>query len=288
MRDPYDVLGVARDADDETIKKTFRHLARTCHPDLNAGDPWAEERFKEIGAAYDFLSDSTLRQQYDRGEIDASGKVRRRARQPQGRGPQPGKGSHFGDNVDEILAEMLRRKYKGQGRSQTEPQPPPNRDLRYPLEVPFLEAILGTTKRVELPSGKAVDVKIPPGTSDGQALRLKGQGEGEGDAFIDIKVLPHALFTRREQDILADLPVSVPEAVLGGKVPVPTVDGAVMMGIPSGSNTGTVLRLKGKGVSGPSGRGDQLVTLKVVLPDNDPEFHKLVEKWSGKHSYDPR
>ncbi|HLO75222.1 MAG TPA: DnaJ C-terminal domain-containing protein, partial [Magnetospirillum sp.] len=151
----------------------------------------------------------------------------------------------------------------------------------------------GTTKRVTLMSGKSLDVRIPPGTTDGQTLRLKSQGHpgigGDGDAFIDIKVDLPSHFTKRDQDVLLDLPISVQEAVMGGKVTVPTIDGKVMITIPPGSNTGAVLRLKGKGLAGSGGaRGDQLVTLKVVLPENDPEFRKMVEKWGPRHGYDPR
>ena len=301
MKDPYEVLGVARSASDDEIKKAYRQLARTLHPDLNPGDKGAEERFKEISAAYDFLSDATKRRQYDAGEIDATGAQKRRAwRSHAGAGAGAGRGGFrsgfgFGDDVDDILSEMLRRKAKGRGQAAGGGAADGNKgaDVRHTLQVSFLEAAAGTTKRVALASGKSLDVRIPAGTSDGQSLRLKGQGHagigGDGDAYVDIKVDPHAFFTRRALDVLVDLPISVQEAMLGGKVHVPTIDGTVALTVPAGSNTGTVLRLKGKGIAGANGaRGDQLVTLKVVLPEGDAEFKKLVEKWGSKHGYDPR
>ncbi|MGE5476702.1 MAG: DnaJ C-terminal domain-containing protein [Bacteroidales bacterium] len=291
MKDPYEVLGVAKSASDDEIKKVYRQLARTLHPDLNPGDKRAEERFKEVSAAYDFLSDAERRRRYDNGEIDASGAQRRRAWRGHGGGAKSSRaGFDFGSSAEDILAEMLRRKARGrQGPSDG------NRggDVRHTLTITQAEAAIGTTKRVTLLSGKSLDVRIPPGTSDGQTLRLKGQGHpgigGDGDAFIDIKVDLPAHFTKRDLDVLLDLPISVQEAVMGGKVTVPTIDGKVVITIPPGSNTGAVLRLKGKGVAGANGaRGDQLVTLKVVLPEHDSEFRKLVEKWGPRHGYDPR
>lgn len=309
MKDPYQILGVARDASADQIKQAYRGLARTLHPDLNPGDKRAEERFKEISAANDFLSDADRKARYDRGEIDADGTPIRRARAHAGKKS----GSFvFGDEADEILEELLRRKERGRkawgsaggfgtggfggdgfgfgagdgGKA--------GQEARHTLNVPFVEAAVGATKRVTLATGKSVDVRIPPGSQDGQSLRLKGQGfpglmgAPAGDAFIEIKVEPHPHLTRRDADILLELPVSVQEAVMGAKVTVPTVDGRVAVTIPAGSNTGTVLRLKGKGIPVGGHKGDQLVTLKVVLPESDGEFKKLVEKWGLKNSYDPR
>lgn len=295
MKDPYQVLGVAKTASEDELKKAYRALARTLHPDLNPGDKRAEERFKEVSAAYDFLSDADRRRQYDDGEIDATGAQRRRSWRSHGGGGAGGRSSragfNFGENVDDILAEMMRRKARG-GRPGAENG---NRgsDVRHTLTITQADAMQGITKRITLLSGKSLDVRIPAGTVDGQTLRLKGQGNpgigGDGDALIDIKVDLPGHFTKRDLDILLDLPVSVQEAVMGGKVTVPTIDGKVAVTIPPGSNTGAVLRLKGKGIAGPGGtRGDQLVTLKVVLPEHDPEFRKLVEKWGPRHGYDPR
>lgn len=303
MKDPYLVLGVAKSATEDELKKAYRKLARSLHPDVNPGDKKAEERFKEVTAAYDFLSDAEKRRQYDNGEIDATGAVKRRSWHSAGggtggfRGARSGfssGGFSFGDDVDDILSEMMRRKEKGrsqgpQGASKAG-RGTKGEDAHHALTVTFLEAAIGATKRVTLVSGKSLDVKIPVGTVDGQSLRLKGQGypsflgDADGDAYIDLKVEPHPYFTRRDKDVLLDLPVSVQEAVLGGKVPVPTVHGKVMLTLPPGSNTGTVMRLKGKGIDG----GDQLVTLTVVLPEGDAEFAKLVEKWGARNGYDPR
>jgi DnaJ-class molecular chaperone with C-terminal Zn finger domain len=294
VKDPYQVLGVARAASDDDIKKAYRQLARSLHPDLNPGDKRAEERFKDITAAYDFLSDPAKRRQYDDGEIDATGAQKRRSWRAHGGAGAGGSraGFDFGGNVDDILAEMMRRKARGRaGASAGTGAGNANRgaDLRHTLVITPAEATAGTTRRVSLASGKSLDVRIPPGTADGQSLRLKGQGHagigGDGDAFIDVKVDLPAIFTRRDDDVLLDLPVSVQEAVMGAKVTVPTIDGKVMVTIPPGSNTGAVLRLKGKGLNA---KGDQLVTLKVVLPEHDAEFRKLVEKWGPRHGYDPR
>ncbi|MBR9973113.1 DnaJ domain-containing protein [Magnetospirillum sp. J10] len=300
MKDPYEVLGVAKATTDDEIKKAYRKLARKLHPDVNPGDARAEERFKEITAAYDFLSDAEKRRQYDNDEIDASGAAKRKTWRSSGAGGGGGfrnarsSGFSFGEDVDDILSEMMRRKEKGRQQShRTGAQAghsTKGEDAHHALTVSFLDAAVGATKRVTLVSGKSLDVKIPIGTVDGQSLRLKGQGypsffgDADGDAFIDLKVEPHAYFNRRDKDVLLELPVSVQEAVLGGKVPVPTVHGKVMLTIPAGANSGTVMRLKGKGIDG----GDQLVTLKVVLPDGDAEFAKLVEKWGPRNGYDPR
>lgn len=300
MKDPYLVLGVVRTATDEQIKKAYRALARELHPDLNPGDRKAEEKFKDISAAYDFLSDPQRRAQFDAGEIDASGAPKRRAWRGRsgpaggGAGGKTGFGG-FGDNVDDILNEMFRRKQRAQGGEKASSHKTRGGDVHHSLTVSFVEAAAGGTKRVTLMSGRTVEVRIPPGSKDGQTLRLKGQGHGvddgavPGDAFIELKIEEHPFFKRRDLDVLLDLPISVQEAVLGGKVTVPTIDGKVMVTVPPGSNTGAVLRLKGKGIAG-SGetRGDQLVTLSVVLPDNDADFRALVEKWGPRHGYDPR
>lgn len=305
MKDPYQILGVAKTATDDEIKKAYRALARELHPDLNPGDKKAEERFKDISAAYDFLSDTTRRSQYDSGEIDATGAPRRTRssswRPGTGGGTDWGSagsawgsrsGFSFGDDADDILAEMMRRKAQGRARSDSHR----GGEVRHSLTVSFTDAAQGVTKRVTLITGRTVEVKIPSGATDGQTLRLKGQGQPAGptaaivpDAFIDLHVESHPYFVRRELDILIDLPISVQEAVLGGKVTVPTIDGKVTLSIPPDSNGGSVLRLKGKGIAGSDGtRGDQLVTLRVVLPENDAEFKKLVEKWGPRNGYDPR
>jgi DnaJ-class molecular chaperone len=315
LKDPYTVLGLARGVDADQIKQAYRALARELHPDVNPGNKKAEERFKEITAAYDLLSDSEKRGKFDRGEIDASGQPQHRAHSthrkggPRGAGPGAGFGGFggfgggafdFGSDPNEILAEMMRRKEKGKkssgpwGFGTTEDEPSKGQDAHHSLKVSFQEAAKGITKRVTLATGKSVDVRIPPGSLDGQTLRLKGQGFTSmlgppGDAFIDIIVEVHPHLVRRDLDYILDLPISVQEAVLGAKITVPTVDGHVALTIPPNSNTGTVLRLKGKGVKVTGvNAGDQLVTLKVVLPEDNAEFRKLVEKWGGSAPYNPR
>lgn len=294
MKDPYHVLGVARTAAADEIKQAYRQLARELHPDLNPGNRRAEERFKEVSAAYDFLSDAEKRRQFDNGEIDATGAPKRGAWRG-GHAKAKAGGNPFGEGgVDDILAEMLRRKEKARGwgfGGGSEKPMPKGADARHPVSVTFVEAALGTSKRVALVTGKEIDVRIPAGTTDGQTLRLKGQGNPgapAGDAFIDIAVEPHAYFTRRDRDVLIDLPISLQEAVLGGKITVPTIDGRVAVTVPPDSNTGSILRLKGRGIPTPAARGDQLVTLKVVLPEGDDELKKFVEKWGARNGYDPR
>ena len=305
LKDPYQLLGLSRDATADQIKQTYRKLARTLHPDVNPGDKKTEERFKEITAAYDFLSDPDKRGKFDRGEIDATGAQTRKARGFGGGAGGFADGFDFGNDPNDILAEMMRRKEKGRrswgaswgfggGDTAGRENAKTGQDAHHSLKVSFAEAVAGTTKRVTLATGKSLDVRIPSGSTDGQTLRLKGQGfpgmlgGSAGDAFIDIKIDPHPHLIRREQDITLDLPISIQEALLGAKVTVPTADGQVSLSIPPGSNTGTVLRLKGKGIKSGASTGDQLVTLKVVLPENDSELQKFVEKWATKNAYNPR
>lgn len=285
MRDPYDVLGVPRNATQDDIKKTFRRLARELHPDADPDNPWGEDRFKEITAAYDLLSDPKQRAAYDRGEIDAQGHKKARRPHP-GTGPRGSTKRPFDDFFRTRKAAQEKTGIKVRGAN-----------VDYKLKVDFLEAALGTTKRVGMTTGKHLEVRVPPGTRDGQTLRLKGQGmpglggAEAGDALIEIAVASHPHFTRQDDDIHSDLPVSLPEAVLGAKAEVATVDGSVMVGIPAGSNTGTVLRLKGKGLEkgNGDGRGDHYVTLKVVLPPKpDEDLTAFVRKWSAKHAYEVR
>lgn len=308
MDDPYKLLGVARDATQDQIKSAYRKLARSLHPDVNPGNQQAEEKFKKVSSAYDLLGDPAKRARFDAGEIDASGaeKPRYGFRGGFGEGAGTGAGGRFsdgfrfGNSADDIFAELLRRRSKGRANNwnpfeQGEAGPAKGADAEYSLRIDFAEAVMGTTKRITLPTGKNLDVKVPAGTKDGAKLRLKGQGhagrnEGSaGDALIEMKVTPHPFFTLEGHDILVTIPVTLPEAVLGGKVTVPTVDGKVTMTIPAGSNSGTVLRLKGKGAPSGKTRGDQLITLKVVLPDRpDSELETFLKSWAGKHPYDVR
>jgi DnaJ-class molecular chaperone len=292
------VLGVARTATADELKQVYRKMARELHPDLNPGNARSEERFKEVSAAYDFLSDPDKRARFDAGEIDATGTQKRTWRGPQGAqgggGRRAAGGFNFGDDADDIFSELLRRKTKSRfdwGSAAGAGASGRGQDARHALTVSFVEAAAGCTKRVTLVTGKSLDVRIPAGATDGQSLRLKAQGHPgnpAGDAFIDIAVEAHAYFSRRDLDVLLTLPISLQEAVLGGKVTAPTIDGNVTLSVPPGSNTGSVLRLKSRGITGPTARGDQLVTLSVVLPEDDADLKKFVDKWGPRHGYDPR
>ncbi len=302
MKDPYQALGVGRSASADEIKKAYRKLAKKLHPDLNPGNKKVEQEFKEVTAAYDLLSDADKRAKFDRGEIDASG-----AERP-GRGfyrsyAESGQGAKYrgGESVfdDDIFSDLFsggfgaRTGPGGRGGARMNIR---GADVSYSATADFIEAALGAKKRLTLTDGKTLDVTIPPGTEDGQTLRLKGQGlpgmgsGAAGDAFIEVRVEPHPLFTRQGNDIHLELPVSLPEAVLGGSINVPTIDGTVSLKVPAGSNTGTVLRLRGKGVPrGKGERGDQYVKLKVALPDKpDAELTEFVERWAKKNAYDAR
>jgi len=298
MRDPYEVLGVNKGADVKEVKKAYRRLARELHPDLHPGDAKAEERFKEVAAAYDFLSDDDKKAKYDRGEIDASGAPRyERAFYRTYADGEPGTRYHDpreffrGFEGFNVFSDLF-----GGGGGGGRAGPMRGADARYRLDVDFLDAVNGDTRQITLPGGKQLKVAIPPGSSDGQVLRLKGQGgagaggAAKGDALIEINVRPHAVFSRTGNDITADVPVTLPEAVLGAKIEVPTVDGPVTLSVPRGSNTGTRLRLKGKGVpKAGGGRGDHYVTLRVMLPEKpDDDLAKLVGEWAAKHPYTVR
>jgi DnaJ-class molecular chaperone len=289
--DPYTILGVKKEASQDDIQKAYRRLAKKLHPDLNPGNKQAEEKFKEVSAAYDLLGDTEKRARFDRGEIDASG-----AERPQQRyyrdfadaGSPYANDAGFADFAsDDILSQIFSR----EGRTNIRMR---GSDVHYRLELDFLDAVNGGKKQITLPDGSLLDVNIPPGTREGQVLRLRGKGRpgigggAPGDALVEVEVGPHPIFTRKGDDIAVDLPVSLHEAVLGGKVRVPTSSGPVTMTIPRWSNTGTVLRLKGKGVPRPDGtHGDQFVTLKVVLPEKpDPELETFVTQWRG--AYSPR
>jgi DnaJ-class molecular chaperone len=297
--DPYETLAVKRDATPDEIRAAYRKLAKQLHPDLNPGDRQAEEKFKSVSAAYDLLSDEDKRARFDRGEIDASGAERpteRFYRDFQGAGAQDHpyrSAAGFADfmDSDEILSELFGGRQGGRGQFRMRGQ-----DVYYRLPVEFLDAVNGGTKRISLPNGSALDVAIPPGTKDGQVLRLRGKGGAgiggapPGDALIGIEVRPHPFFRRAGDNIEIELPITLREAVLGGKLDVPTPTGQVRMSVPKGANTGTRLRLKGKGVRrGDGSYGDEYVTLKVMLPDKpDADLEEFVRGWSGAENQNPR
>jgi DnaJ-class molecular chaperone len=298
MRDPYDVLGVAKTASADEIKKAYRRLAKKLHPDLNPGNAAAATQFKDVSAAYDLLSDAAKKGRYDRGEIDASGQERpdRSFYRAYADGPEGAKYEAGGANFDpgDIFADLFGRRG---GRGQTRDFKSRGMDVSYTLRVDFLEAAVGAKKRITMPDGRDLDVTIPPGTEDRQTLRLKGMGQPgfgggpAGDAYVEIHIQPHAFFTRKDNDIHVEIPVTLKEAVLGAKIDMPTIDGPVSMSVPAGSNTGSMLRLRGKGVlDRKSGqRGDQYVKLKVVLPDPpDAKLKKFTESWGADGDYDVR
>jgi DnaJ-class molecular chaperone len=327
MRDPYEVLGVSKGASEAEIKSAFRKQAKKLHPDANKHDPKAASRFAELNAAYEIVGDDDKRKAFDRGEIDAEGKPRFQGYE--GFGAQPGGGfrqgpggAHFesfsfgpdgfqrrggpgggfrsaggGGGFEDILRNMFGGAARSGG-AQFEPedfaQPTTGQDLHASLTINLPEAAKGTKARVHLPTGKDVEVKIPAGLLSGQTIRLKGQGwpsaTGKaGDALITVNVAPHPLFTPDGSDLRLDLPIALYEAALGGKVRVPTLDGAVELAIPAGTSSGRTFRLKGKGLKTKAGTGDLLATVRIVLPEKpDDEFKALMKTWRDKKPYDPR
>lgn len=305
MRDPYVILGVSKAASADEIKKAYRTLAKTHHPDLKPGDAAHEERFKEISAAYALLSDADKRTRYDRGEIDPDGNERSRARpgghrahQSRRRGESAAGGpDDFVFTSDDIFGDVFGRRRGGANAGRDGGPRARGTDIAYSVSVTFLEAARGAKRRVNLSNNKSIEVVIPPGTEDQAKLRLKGQGLGgigggeAGDAIVEVLVETHPFFTRVDGDIHIEVPVTLYEAVLGGSIRVPTVSGPVTVKIPPGSNTGGVLRLRGLGVVSQTTKraGDQYVKLRVVLPEPpDQELIRLIEEWSRDRTYDVR
>jgi DnaJ-class molecular chaperone len=298
--DPYKVLGVPRDAPDEEIRRTYRKLAKQLHPDLNPSNRTAsEERFKKVSSAYDIVGDPVKRKQYDRGEIDANGEPRRGYQRAQagGAGPFGGRAGGSRPGEESGLGDIFSDLFGGARAGWGEADATRGRDVRYTLEIDFLEAATGAKKRVTMPDGGVLDITVPEGVSDGQVLRLKGKGSPgvrgsePGDALVEIKVRPHPQFSRAGDDIALELPISIDEAVLGAKVEVPTISGRVQLTIPKGTSSGRVFRLKGKGVrNSTSGvTGDQLVTVRIVLPQTiDDKLAYFMSEWRQLHRYDPR
>jgi DnaJ-class molecular chaperone len=295
--DPYSTLGLGRTATADEIRRAYRTLAKELHPDVRPGDKQAEERFKRATAAFNLLSDPVMKSRFDRGEIDADGNERMafssrprqsaRAHAGAGAGPGPGAGgAQDAFDLGDIFSDLFGPGF-GNGRSYSRMR---GRDIRFTLEVDFLDAINGAKRRVSLAEGRTLDVAIPAGVESGQVLRLKNQGGAgvqggpAGDALVELTVRPHSFFRREGQDVHMDLNVSLTEAVEGGRVQAPTPAGPVTLTIPAGSNTGKTLRLKGKGVAG---QGDQFVRLQVMLPETpDEDLKKFVKKWP-KRDYVP-
>ena len=299
--DLYSVLSVPKTASAEDITKAYRKLAKKLHPDLNPGDKAAEEKFKKVTAAYDILGDAEKRGRYDRGEIDASGQetpqqryYREYAGGEDGARYRSTAGFEdigaFSDLFGDLFGE--RGGMRGGRGARFSMR---GSDAQYRLDVDFLDAVNGTKTRITLPDGGTLNVTIPPGVADGQVLRLRGKGnpgvgEGEpGDALIEIHVWPHPVFKREGNDIVLEVPITFDEAVLGGKIEVPTIGGRVFATVPPGSNTGQTLRLKGRGIKTKGSAGDQLVKLSIILPDRiDDDLKRFAETWREAHRYDPR
>ena len=316
MRDPYDVLGVQRGASASNIKSAFRKLAKKLHPDANKNDPKAAARFAEANAAYEILGDEKKRKAFDAGEIDAEGKPRFAGFEGHpggfGRdgmqhetftwGPEGfqrsggGQGRGFGA-FDDILKEMMggfAGRARGGGVEHDDfGGAPRGADINAALTVTLADLAGGAPLRMRLPTGKDVEVRLRAGLTDGQQIRLKGQGHagpaGAGDALITISIAPHPTFRREGADLRIDLPITLYEAVLGGKVRVPTLDGAVELAIPASTNGGRTFRLKGKGLPAKAGKGDLYATVRIMLPEeSDPELEALMRQWRDGKPYDPR
>ena len=319
MRDPYEVLGVPRGASAAAIKSAYRKLAKKHHPDANKNDPKAAARFSEINSANEIIGDAEKRKQFDRGEIDAEGKPRfqgfpgggdprgrgrgRRLRNPylphRRRRPRWLWRRGFEDILNSMFggARRARARRRGPGGTTSSSIPARSRSIsisRVAMTVSLEEAVKGAEKRVRLPTGKELNVKIPAGVVAGQQIRLKGQGETApghppGDLLITVSIAPHPFFKVDGSDLRLDLPITLYEAVLGGKVRVPTLGSAVELSIPKNTSSGRTFRLKGKGLPKPGGTGDLFVTTRIMLPDgNDAELEALMQKWRDAHPYNPR
>src|SRR5580698_9192536 len=313
MRDPYEVLGLPRSANAAAIKSAFRKLAKKHHPDANKNDPKAATRFAELNSANEIIGDAEKRKQFDSGEIDAEGKPRFQGF-PGGGRARPGAGGFETHNFrtggaagaggfEDILNSMFgaanarggARPGGGGARFEFDPGTMAvDLDLSVSMTVSLEEAVKGADKRVRLPTGKELNVKIPPGVVAGQQIRLKGQGEtapGQppGDLLITVSIATHPFFKVEGSDLRLDLPIALYEAVLGGKVRVPTLGSAVELSIPKNTSSGRTFRLKGKGLPKSGGAGDLLVTTRIMLPDgNDAELESLMQKWRDAHPYNPR
>ncbi len=296
MRDAYEVLGVPRSASEAEIKDAYRALAKALHPDVQSSGPRQAERFKEVSAAYGILRDRKMRARHDRGEIDATGTKRtrrapRRRRAYAGAQATTAKGpfDDLGPSAEDVISRHFGTRWRGARRD--------GADVTQTLNVAFLDAVCGIKKRIRLAGDRVVVVAIPAGVEEGQTIRLKGQGEAgagggrAGDALVKVTIAPHSDFRREGSDIQVELAVTLPEAVLGAKIAIPTIDGMVTLSVPKGSDSGSMLRLKNKGIADPrSGeRGDHYVKLKVMLPAKaDRSLERMVASWAERHPYSVR
>lgn len=290
------ILGVQKSASADEIRRAYRKLAKELHPDTNPGDKASEERFKKVTQAFKLLSNAESRGKFDRGEIDADGNERApfhyRSRPDAGasqRGPR-GQFEDIGDIFSELFGEG-----PGARQQRAQPRPVKGGDLRVRLQISLTDALKGAKRRINLEGSRSIEVKVPAGAHEGQVLRLKGQGRPglqggpTGDALVELKIKPHPYFKREGDDIRLDLPVSLKEAVRGGKVRAPTIDGAVEIRVPEGTTSGALLRLRGKGAPKADGqRGDQIIRLIIDIPNNDPALDGFIETWTPPSGYDPR
>ncbi len=300
-QDLYAILGVKHTATNDEIRRAYRKLAKDLHPDQNKGDLKAEEKFKRVSAAFAVLGNPEKRKRYDAGEIDAMGNERANPYyRDYGGGHTGTRGGHSGGfegfqsgtgDFSDLFGDLFGKRGPGGAFTMR------GMDYRYNLEITFLEAVNGTKKRVQFPDNETLDISVPSGVETGQTLRLKhkggpGAGRGEaGDALIELRVQPHPLFGRDGDNITLEVPISLDEAILGARVEVPTIGGRVTVAVPKGASSGQVLRLRGKGIknSRNGAHGDQLITLKIVLPTHiDGELERLIRDWMHKHPYDPR
>jgi DnaJ-class molecular chaperone len=323
MRDPYEVLGVSKAASPEDIKKAYRKLAKKLHPDANKKDPKAANKFAELNGAYEIVGDDDKRKAFDRGEIDAEGKPRFHGFEGFGGrpgGPGSGRGGGFesftwgpegfrrttsrgggaggASGFEDILSSMFGGRGRGPGatfEAEDIGSAIRGQDVTATATITLNEAAHGGTRRLDLPIGKEIEFKIPPGIMDGKQIRLRGQGMPAphggppGDVLITVSIAPHPIFKVDGQDLRLDLPVTLDEAVLGSKVRVPTLDGAVELAIPANTSSGRTFRLKGKGLPGKKGAGDLYAAVKIMLPDGkDAELEELMKKWRAEKPYDPR
>jgi DnaJ-class molecular chaperone len=298
MNDPYETLGVTRSATDKEIKDAFKKLARKFHPDLHPGDKEAEAKFKDISGANDLLRDKEKRRRFDAGEIDASGAERPQERFYRDFADGPVYDSHAaqdGFDSNEELEEFLAKAFAGRGQQRTFRAR--GQDVSYELPVAFLDAANGASHTITLPEGKTLQVTVPEGAEDRQMLRLKEQGmpgyggAPPGDAYVELHIQPHPFFRRKDDNIHVEVPVTLREAMLGARIQVPTIGQPVTVTVPKGSNTGTTLRLRERGIRNrkTGQRGHQLITLKVVLPTaEEPELLEFLEAWQPKNEQNPR